>query len=297
MCRMFGLLASRPVAARPLLRDAPRSLWTLSGEHPDGWGVAVGEPGGWTVHRDTACAQASPRFDAVVDATCARVVVAHIRKKTVGDIALANTHPFRRGALVFAHNGTVEAPAALAAGTSPARAAEIAGDTDSERLFAFVASAIDRAGDVERGVIAAVRALHAHGPMGSISFLLGAGAKYSLLGYKIKDTDVSIDVLAVEASTGLALPLGNGKLLEVGLGYDMGLNGSVKGKTSSETTSHEISEARRLNQEARLLFAVAKSSSVGFGITWFTQSISANGTDGDIDVKGYVLSGAYAVAF
>ena len=174
MCRMFGLLASRPVAARPLLRDAPRSLWTLSGEHPDGWGVAVGEPGGWTVHRDTACAQASPRFDAVVDATCARVVVAHIRKKTVGDIALANTHPFRRGALVFAHNGTVEAPAALAAGTSPARAAEIAGDTDSEKLFAFVASAIDRAGDVERGVIAAVRALHAHGPMGSISFLLGA---------------------------------------------------------------------------------------------------------------------------
>jgi glutamine amidotransferase len=177
---MFGLLASRPVSARPLLRDAPRSLWTLSGEHPDGWGVAVGEPeqpDGWVVHRDTACARASPRFDAVVDATEARVVVAHIRKKTVGDTALANTHPFRRGALVFAHNGTVEAVAALAAETSAARAAEIAGETDSERLFAFVASAIDRAGDVERGVIAAVRALHAAAPMGSISFLLGCGER------------------------------------------------------------------------------------------------------------------------
>jgi glutamine amidotransferase len=174
---MFGFLASRPVSARPLLRDAPRSLWTLSGEHPDGWGVAVGEPGGWVVHRDTACAQASPRFDAVVDATRARVVVAHVRKKTVGETALANTHPFRRGPLVFAHNGTVEAPALLAVGTSAARAAEITGDTDSERLFAFVASAIDRAGDVEAGVIAAARALHAAGPIGSLSFLLGAGER------------------------------------------------------------------------------------------------------------------------
>ena len=80
----------------------------------------------------------------------------------------------RRGRLVFAHNGTVTALAALADATSAARAAEVAGDTDSERLFAFIATHIDRAGDVERGVVAAVRALHA-GDLGSLSFLLSCG--------------------------------------------------------------------------------------------------------------------------
>ena len=172
---MFGLLAAQPVRARRLLRDAPRSLWTLAGEHRDGWGVAIGEPGGWVVHRDTACARASAEFDAVVDSACARVVVAHVRQKTVGPISLANTHPFRRGRLVFAHNGTVTALAALTDATSAARAAEVAGDTDSERLFAFVATQIDRAGDVERGVRAAVDALHAGGELGSLNFLLACG--------------------------------------------------------------------------------------------------------------------------
>lgn len=177
MCRMFGLLAARPVSARRLLRDAPRSLWTLAGEHRDGWGVAIGEPGGWVVHRDTACAQVSARFDTVVETTCARVVVAHIRQKTVGATALANTHPFRRGPLVFAHNGTVTTPALLATQTSAARQAEIVGDTDSERLFAFIVTHIDRAGDVERGVVAAVRGLHAAGELGSLSFLLSCGQR------------------------------------------------------------------------------------------------------------------------
>lgn len=177
MCRMFGFLAARPVSARALLRDAPRSLWTLAGEHPDGWGVAIGEPDGWTVHRDTACAQRSTRFEDVAAATRARVVVAHVRQKTVGETALANTHPFRWGPLVFAHNGTVAAPDVLAAQTSDVRRAAVVGDTDSERLFAFVATHVDRAGDVERGVVAAVRALHAAGEVGSLSFLLSCGQR------------------------------------------------------------------------------------------------------------------------
>ena len=177
MCRMFGLLATRPVSARQPLRDAPRSLRTLSGEHRDGWGVAATEPGGWVVHRDTACAQSSARFDAVAETVRARVVVAHVRHKTVGDTAIANTHPFRCGPLVFAHNGTVNDLAVLERETSAVRRAEVVGDTDSERLFAFIATRIDRAADIERGVIAAVRDLHAAGDLGSLSFLLSCGER------------------------------------------------------------------------------------------------------------------------
>jgi predicted glutamine amidotransferase len=167
---MFGMLAARPVSPRALLRDGPRSLWTLSAEHPDGWGVAIDDGEGWSVHRDTACAQRSPEFADLAAATRARVVVAHVRQKTVGPTALANTHPFRDGRLVFAHNGTVARPDALAAQTSASRLAAVVGDTDSERLFAFIASHVDRAGAVEGGVRAAVAALHAAGDLGSLSF-------------------------------------------------------------------------------------------------------------------------------
>jgi len=78
---------------------------------------------------------------------------------------------------VFAHNGTVARLDALAPHTSAARLAAIVGDTDSERLFAFVATQIDRAGDVERGVRAAVATLHAGGELGSLNFLLACGQR------------------------------------------------------------------------------------------------------------------------
>src|SRR5438477_7603822 len=104
MCRMFALAAARPIAARELLRDAPRSLAALSREHADGWGVAL-YADDWSIHRGTACAARCTRFDAIADAATARLVIAHVRKKTVGPTSLANTHPFRRGRFVFAHNG------------------------------------------------------------------------------------------------------------------------------------------------------------------------------------------------
>jgi predicted glutamine amidotransferase len=177
MCRMFGLLAMAPVRVSQLLRDAPRSLWTLAAEHRDGWGVALRESNRWQVHRDTACAQTSAPFAAIADTASAQILIAHVRQKTVGATALANTHPFQRGSLVFAHNGTVAPIAALADATSPTRAAEVCGDTDSERLFAYVATAIDRAGDVEAGIARALTGLYAAGDLGSSSFLLSCGQR------------------------------------------------------------------------------------------------------------------------
>lgn len=175
MCRMFGLVARQAVPARALLRDAPRSLQALAREHRDGWGVALRTEADWLVHRGTACAGDCSEFEAVAERANAHLLVAHVRQKTVGDTALRNTHPFRQGAFVFAHNGSITEIHRLVAGASTRRLAQIEGDTDSERLFAFVLTRIDDAGDVERGVVAAVRDLHALGPIGSSNFLLSCG--------------------------------------------------------------------------------------------------------------------------
>ncbi|HUS33094.1 MAG TPA: class II glutamine amidotransferase [Kofleriaceae bacterium] len=175
MCRMFGMVATHAVSPRELLHDAPRSLRALSHEHGDGWGIALAS-GDWQIHKSTERAAHCTSFSAIAD-TAARVVVAHVRKKTVGDLAIANTHPFRRGNLVFAHNGTVASLAALSDHIALARLAEIEGDTDSERLFAFVLTHIDAAGDVERGVVRAIRALHSLGEIGSVNFLLASDSR------------------------------------------------------------------------------------------------------------------------
>jgi predicted glutamine amidotransferase len=173
---MLGLVAARPTSARDLLHDAPRSLRVLSHEHADGWGAAFRVDGDWRIERSTSCAARCTTYERLA-AIEARVVVAHIRKATVGALSLANTHPFRRGDFVFAHNGTVHAIDALVARTAPEQLACLDGDTDSERLFAFVMTYVADAGDVERGVIRAVNALHALGDIGSASFLLSCGAR------------------------------------------------------------------------------------------------------------------------
>jgi glutamine amidotransferase len=170
------MVAARPTSARDLLHDAPRSLRVLSHEHADGWGAAFRVDDDWIVERSTSCAARCTAYERLA-AIEARVVVAHVRKATVGDLSLVNTHPFRRGDFVFAHNGTVHAIDAIIARTAPEQLQQIEGATDSEHLFAFVMTHITEAADVERGVTRAVQMLHALGDIGSASFLLSCGTR------------------------------------------------------------------------------------------------------------------------
>lgn len=173
----MGVLSLEPVSLRALLADSPRSLAALSREHRDGWGVAWTEDGRWTVRKGTACAAECASFlGAATDARSA-LAIAHVRKKTVGPLALANTHPFRRGQWILAHNGTLEDVPAVTALCSAARLAEIEGDTDSERLFALLMTSIDAFGDVARGLEDAIARLRSLARAGTASFLLSDGER------------------------------------------------------------------------------------------------------------------------
>lgn len=168
MCRMFGMAARLPVSLDAFLLDGPRSLRALSSAHADGWGVAI-HATDWHVERDTSCAAHSDRFPSLARRPC-RLAIAHVRKATVGRLHLANTHPFRRGNHVLAHNGTITAVPALVSRTAPEHRC-FEGDTDSERLFAFLRTHVDEAADVERGVTAAVATLRTIADLGSANFL------------------------------------------------------------------------------------------------------------------------------
>ena len=144
-------------------------------EHADGWGLALRRNDTWTVKRGTTCAARCESY-AGLDHE-AVLAIAHIRKKTVGELSLANTHPFQRGRFVFAHNGTVDTTQ-LISQTAPEHTESLAGTTDSEKLFMFVLTQIDRAGEVTAGV-RPPRSAHSTrcGSIGSASFLISDGEK------------------------------------------------------------------------------------------------------------------------
>jgi predicted glutamine amidotransferase len=186
MCRLLGAVASEPAQFRLTLHEAPRSLAFLSREHRDGWGIGVySETGGWSIQRGTLCAHEDEEFHEVAAGSRGELLLAHVRKRTVGEITLENTHPFRQGRWVFAHNGTIQDIDWVRGHTSATRLEKLRGQTDSEVLFAFLLSRLDREsaahdGDVTAADAALVGALHdlvAHPTLGSCTFLLSDGQK------------------------------------------------------------------------------------------------------------------------
>ncbi len=106
--------------------------------HADGWGIAFFEGQGVRHFVDHQPASESPVADLIRRYPIkSRNVVAHIRKATVGDIALENCHPFVRDLWgrywVFAHNGNLEHYAPRLHGHF-----RPVGQTDSERAFCWL---------------------------------------------------------------------------------------------------------------------------------------------------------------
>lgn len=184
MCRLLGIVSSEHTDFRLSLREAPRSLARLSREHPHGWGVAVYCGGsGWAVHKEVACAHDDEKFHQVAAGRRGELLIAHVRRRTVGAVALQNTHPFQRGRWLFAHNGTIEDLGYLRAGTSAHRLGQLHGDTDSELLFSFLLTRLDAAGvadapaDERTDAVLreALREARARPCLGAANFLLSDG--------------------------------------------------------------------------------------------------------------------------
>lgn len=186
MCRLVGIVAASPYEFGHVLRDAPRSMAMLSREHRDGWGLAthqgvLGE--GWMVRRSVLTAGDDPLFLSCARRARGRMMLAHVRQKTIGPLAVENTHPFRHGRWAFAHNGTIKDVAFVSARASPERLAEREGVTDSELFFAYLLTKLDEAGvtdDVpatrtDEVVRRAVHAAIEHTELGTANFLLSNG--------------------------------------------------------------------------------------------------------------------------
>jgi len=141
MCRLFGFRSTiRSQMHRSLVLER-NALKQQAVEHPDGWGLAFYVGGQPQVARGVSGAFEDDDFENLCQFISSETVVAHVRKASVGELTIENTHPFEHGPWVMAHNGTIPDFDALRpvleARLAPHFRARMHGETDSERLFAL----------------------------------------------------------------------------------------------------------------------------------------------------------------
>lgn len=153
MCRLFGFRSTILSQVHKSLMEADNALGAQSIKNPDGWGVAyyVGQTP-HVIKSDTSAINCNI-FKKVSGIVSSNSVIAHIRKSTIGNHSILNTHPFQFGRWVFAHNGNIKNFLAhkenLLKLVNPKLQKYILGETDSELIFFIILSFIEKKLDLD----------------------------------------------------------------------------------------------------------------------------------------------------
>lgn len=151
-----------------------------SEEHDSGWGMAVYERADGAQPRLVRFPEAAYADDEFVEATDlrGRIFNVHVRRATMGRLALENTHPFCLGSNTLGHNGTiVRYPRLL---TPEMKRPE--GDTDSEHLFSLLMHDFDP-GDPVAGIRHAMGRAVRCSPFSGLNILFSDGER--LYAYRL----------------------------------------------------------------------------------------------------------------
>lgn len=156
MCRLYGFLSNEPTKVDCSLVFAQNALLlqsradAIGRHHADGWGIATYQEAKPRLIKNTTAAFDDQSFSAEAERIYTTAAIAHVRKATVGVPSVLNTHPFKWGNWVFAHNGTVtgfnEVEKRLAHETDPGLQSHRLGTTDSEQYFLWLLSSLMEAG-------------------------------------------------------------------------------------------------------------------------------------------------------
>jgi predicted glutamine amidotransferase len=187
MCRLFGCHAGkRAVSATFWLLDAPDNLAAQSHKNPDGTGLGVfTDDGAAVVRKQPIAAWQDADFATEAHELTGTTFIAHVRYATTGGLDVANTHPFLQDDRLFAHNGVIHGLDALDARLRDVGTAElVVGQSDSERVFALITGSVRaNGGDVEAGLLDAVRWLADHVPIYALNILLCTATDFWALRY------------------------------------------------------------------------------------------------------------------
>jgi predicted glutamine amidotransferase len=175
---------SEPARATFWLLDAPDSLREQSHREPDGTGLGwFDEHGAAHVSKQAHAAFEDRTFARKAREVSSRTFVAHVRFASTGALERRNTHPFEQQGRLFAHNGVIEDLPTLERHLGEDMGL-VAGDTDSERLFALITREIAaHDGEVLAGVRAACTWVAESLPLFAINFVLASAEEVWALRY------------------------------------------------------------------------------------------------------------------
>ena len=240
MCRMLGI-AFRGAFPGEMLSDlrhvsevgkVPDQGDEEDG-HRDGWGmVSFGGGSPEYLGRSPRPIHVDPSFDSSAKAIPGlerpNILICHARRGTEGESNMQNTHPFVRGGIVFAHNGSVKE-------FHPETRFEPRGTTDSERVFLLFMDRYAELGDIRSALRSVLEDdIHDHEFTGLV-FMISDGKH--LYGYREygpgRDGDY-YNLQLVECADSVALfqetrlefdrtvtQVGNGELVRVALDLDV----------------------------------------------------------------------------
>jgi predicted glutamine amidotransferase len=180
MCRVFGCVAAEPVSIRHELLEAENPLIRQSQEHDSGWGMAVHERADGAQPELVRFPEAAYTDDEFVSATelRGRIFNVHVRRATMGELSLVNTHPFCLGSYTLGHNGTiVRYPRLLEPGMQ-----RPFGSTDSEHLFNLLMHDFDSRRPAE-SLRATMRTVVERSPFSGLNVLFSDGER--LFAYRL----------------------------------------------------------------------------------------------------------------
>jgi glutamine amidotransferase len=146
MCELFAMSSRVPATVSLSLEEFSRH-GGLTDKHKDGWGIAYYHDRDALLIREPGAASNSAYMQFVKSgAFSSTLVISHIRRATIGAVALRNTQPFARelaGRLhVFAHNGMLSAT--LGKNRPVPGCFHPIGDTDSEYAFCLLMDQLSR---------------------------------------------------------------------------------------------------------------------------------------------------------
>ncbi|HTS99490.1 MAG TPA: class II glutamine amidotransferase [Streptosporangiaceae bacterium] len=147
MCRLLGYCARGSTSLAEVMGEQGlREFTRLSEFHGDGWGMAWYDEA-LRLHKSPLRASDEPAYHTLAHSSLGDLGLVHLRWATPGlPVEPSNTHPFRRGDVVMAHNGAIHPQDRLGDLLPPAWERRLTGTTDSERYFLHVMSGLEAHG-------------------------------------------------------------------------------------------------------------------------------------------------------
>jgi predicted glutamine amidotransferase len=142
MCRLLGYCSRHDASLEDLIGDSGLGDFAgLCALHGDGWGMAWYEGAEPVVRKSALPADGELDFDKLAREPLSDLGLVHLRWATPGlAVNERNSHPFRHGQYVLAHNGAIHPQDRLGELLPRTWERQLGGTTDSERYFLLIMS-------------------------------------------------------------------------------------------------------------------------------------------------------------